>query len=102
MQPLAPARELHRFLIASFLAVAFFISACDDQSDLVTPDVALGGAQRWLGNLTVRDLRSIHSEFTGFEELLRGRIAVRTEDLTANQQPFSHPLLWAPFVYYGA
>jgi CHAT domain-containing protein len=66
------------------------------------PDIALAAAQRWLRNLTVQGLQTTHAEFAGFEELLRERIALVTDKLNSQEKPFSHPLLWAPFVYYGA
>jgi CHAT domain-containing protein len=54
--------------VASFLLWSRFYK---ELRDVVTPDLALEAAQRWLRNLTVRELKSIHAEFTGFEELLR-------------------------------
>jgi CHAT domain-containing protein len=85
--------------VASFLLWSRFYQ---ELRAAVPPDVALAAAQRWLRNLTVKGLQSIHAEFAGFEELLRGRIALVTDKRTSRQKPFSHPLLWAPFVYYGA
>jgi CHAT domain-containing protein/tetratricopeptide (TPR) repeat protein len=85
--------------LASFLLWTKFYERL---SGTELPEQALADAQRWLRQLTVAALRTIHLVFPTFEQLVKQRVEVLIKGLTSEQKPFSHPLLWAPFVYYGA